>query len=230
MRQGARAWLVVAGLLGGAVLALGAPAPIAAENPCAPWAPEGPREVRGQAWSGVVLRIERERRPAREGFDTATITFRVERVYRDHPEARRGAVDLAPGRVIMITGESCTRHPAPGLHRGNRYLLSTSTLHQEVTWPGNNIDTTAAWRLDGDRATLVTAMYYRHQRNELWPGFAEADTIAEVLAIVAPNAPATDALAGPPPAWPEPPWGLALLAGIPGAWVVLRRTGRPAAS
>lgn len=225
MRHLALAWLGVAGLLGGAVLALGAPAPVAAENPCAPWAPSYPGEVRGQAWSGVVLRIERERRPAREGFDTATITFRVERVFRDKPQYRRGAVDLVPGRVITIVGESCSTHPALGLHRGARYLFSTAALRQEVSWPGRNISTSAAWRLDGDRASLVTEMYYRDWRDELWPGFAEADTLDEVLAIVAPNAPATDALAGPPPG-PEPPWGLALLASIPGAWLALRRTRR----
>jgi hypothetical protein len=235
MRQVARTWLVVACLLGGAVLTLGAPTPVVAENPCAPRAPTFAAEVRGQAWSGVVLGIKRQRRPAGGGWDTATITFRVERVYRDRPHVRRGAVDLAPGGVITIFGEGCSTHPALGLKRGDRYLFSTGTLWREPSWPGTNISTAAAWRLHGDRATLVKAMYFRNQRDELWPGFAEADTLAEVLAIVAPNAPATDAVTAPVPGVPStgngPPWPVALAGGA-GAWLVLRRarrSGPPAA-
>jgi hypothetical protein len=230
MRHVALAWLGVAGLLGGAVLALGAPVPVVAENPCAPRAPTFASEVRGQAWSGVVLGIVRQRRPAGGGWDTATITFRVERVYRDRPQGRRGAVDLVPGGVITIFGEGCSTHPALGLERGGRYLVSAGTLWREPSWPGTNISTAAAWRLHGDRATLVKAMYFRDQWSELWPGFAEADAVAEVLAIVAPNAPATDAATAPVPGGPStgkgPPGWVALLAGGAGAWLVLQRARR----
>jgi hypothetical protein len=232
MRHVARTWLVAACLFGWAVLALGAPAPVVAENPCAPRAPTFAAEVRGQAWSGVVLGIVRQRRPPGGGWDTATITFRVERVYRDRPQRRRGAVDLMPGGVITIFGEGCSTHPALGLKRGGRYLVSAGTLWREPFWPGTNISPAAAWRLHGDRATLVTAMYDRDQWDELWPGFAEADSLAEVLAIVAPNAPATDAATAPLPGGPStgtgPPWWVALLAGGSGAWLVLRRTRRRA--
>ncbi len=230
MRHLALAWLGVAGLLGGAVLALGAPAPVAAEDICGPSAPANPGAIRGQAWIGVVVDIERHepRNPAR--YDWAAITFRIEQVVRDAPRMGPGTVRIGGADVITLRVGSCDGHRDLGLQRGGRYLVSTRAILEPGDRPGTGFifaSMTVAWELYGDVARLQDDMYYRDWRDELWPGFAEADTLADVLAIVAPNAPATDALAGPQPG-PEPPWGLALLAGIPGAWLVLRRTRRRA--
>ena len=69
-----------------------------------------------------------------------------------------------------------------GFEVGGRYLVSAASIFRE----GTPRPTTAAWRLRGSDAEFVQGMY-RDAR--LWAGFAEADTLVEALAIVAPMAP-----------------------------------------
>ena len=177
------------------LLVLSAPSPVAAEYTCGPTAPAKPAWVIGQAWSGRVLDIERQKPVGREKI--VMIRFRIDRVYRrTEQEDWPAGIAFEPGETIRILSSSCYGAKDYGFVPGRRYLVSTNELGTTAPRYGSARTffhgSMAAWELHRDAARFVREAY----RRAPWRGFGRANTLDEALAIVAPGLPATDAEAG----------------------------------
>lgn len=143
--------------------------------------------------------------------------FAVERVFagEDRPVQGPGAVAIVPGRTTTLDGRC---YPPRHLHVGQRYLISKADLGTFSSM------STVAWELDAnDRVHLVRQYGSRH----LDPRIAEPTTLAEAVALMAPNAvlPPTDVASSGSPGDEATPL---LLAGAfaPGALTWIWRCGR----
>jgi hypothetical protein len=181
----------------GAIVALFliATAPVTAEDPviCERRAPTAITGVRGFTWSGIVTRAHAN----------APVEFTIDHVYAQRVDEESSAPkSFKAGGTLVLANNTCQY--ISGFEAGGRYLVSTYRL--VASGPdssyGPTSETTVAWEIGVGPMSLVDMYENVHQ---LAPQLRQATTIADVLELVAPNAPPpTDT----PIAEPAPPGDL----------------------
>lgn len=201
-----------------ALLATGMVQPAMAEDVCPVTVPRTAADVRGTAWSGVVIRDEPTAPIDDTGYQPWIVTFDVTGVYARDPAAQLPfEQQLVAGQRFRVAVSNCGGRGDLGMAVGNRYLVTTGEFIGDLPL----FSRTAAWRLHGQDARLVN-MYGRTITTGPLLG---ARTLGEALGLVAPNAlPPTEA-AGPAASNGVAPWPL-LAAALIGAalWILRRRS------
>jgi hypothetical protein len=159
-------------------LVLARPSPVAAEDPCPPDAPRRVAAVEGHTWTGTV-RIAAPTGNSKLGVDDWHITFDVDTVYADRIDPDLPTLPMTAGEPLVLPSNTCGRPGDMALRVGRRYLVSTSSYGD-----GTAIGSIVAWELDGDRATLVTAMY---KTAAIGPEFLAVGDLQGALALVVPD-------------------------------------------
>lgn len=167
--------LILAAL--GLVGHLGSPGPVAAEY-CRPVMPDHPLDASGYTFRATIAAVR-----AKGGSPRLTyITMAIDKVYADRDSGR-----LRAGATIEIYSNPCDGFGLLGLAVGDDIVMSTGALEAAdgpATW------NTALWRVTGNGLHLLVlnvppfekAWYTADRR------IAHADTLREVLALVAPTA------------------------------------------
>jgi hypothetical protein len=182
---------------------LGGPEPVLAEY-CRPVMPDHARDARGYTFRARITDIRME------GTDPSLtyVTMAIEKVY-----ANRDSQRLRAGTSIEVYSNPCDGFALLGIEVNDEILMSTKYLE---AGDGPGTWNTALWRVEGERLRLAVLkggdfgkVWYTADRR-----IANADTLREALALVAPSAigipdTATDGTGeSRAPAW------LALLAGV----------------
>jgi hypothetical protein len=165
-------------LVGLAVMGgLGVPEPASAEF-CRPVMPDHARDARGYTFRARISVIRLE------GSDPSLtyVTMAIDKVY-----ANRDSQRLRAGTRIEVYSNPCDGFALLGLQVNDEILMSTKYLE---AGDGPGTWNTALWRIDGDRLRL--AVLTGEGFDKIWfttdRRIAEADTLREALALVAPAA------------------------------------------
>ncbi len=172
--------VVVATLaLGGAILLA---TPARAET-CVNAMPMAARDVRGYTFEGEILSItpgpEIEPGMPRD----SDVSIAVSTVHAN-PTDRPQEAPMRAGDVIDIPSDACDGFGSVGVKVGSRVLISTSSRFDTSTW------NTAVWERQGSSIRLLVLI--GPDGTEVWltrdRRLAEARTIRDALALVAPEA------------------------------------------
>lgn len=156
---------------------LGGPEPVLAEY-CRPVMPDHARDARGYTFRASITGIRLE------GTDPSLtyVTMAIEKVY-----ANRDSQRLRAGTSIEVYSNPCDGFALLGLEVNDEILMSTKYLEDGE---GPRTGTTALWHVDGDRLRL--AVLNGEEFEKIWftadRRIANADTLREALALVAPEA------------------------------------------
>ena len=171
----------VLALLTGTMAAVGVMAatavPVQAEF-CRSAMPDQASDATGYTFEAQVVAIRSEWNRSGPVY----ITMAVSHVY-----ANRDSDRLAPGRPIELTSNLCDGFGLLGLHQGDEILMSTAFLE---SGDGPSTWNTAVWRRNREELDLV--MLRLEGFDQVWftgdRRIADAKTIEQALALVAPGA------------------------------------------